>query len=544
VLLGGKVLTVDTKDTIVGAIAIKGGRILAVGTTKQIRALAGPKTRIIALNGKTVIPGIVAAHCHAVGVARQSLVQPHAELLAVAEVQEWIRKQAKDIPPGRWIRVPRTDITRMKERRHPTTAELDAACTTHPVYFNAARKTALNTKGYAAIGITVDTKTVPGGEIIRDAKGNLRLLSGAGALLGKAMPRAELSDDAVRSALRNVHARYNAVGITSIVERAANKEQYELYQSLRKADELTVRTNVTIRQQFRTGEAVETFSKQLGLKTGDGDDWVRVGPLKITVDGGIHWGNTHLREPYGEKRIRFYIHKDPAYRGQLNYSVEQMTAIFAAGHQLGWQMCCHVTGDAGVDRILDALEAVHAKQPLADKRFTLTHAYFPAVDSIKRAKKLGLCVDTQSSLYYKDSDAIAEVYGKPWAARFMGLGDWIRGGIPTAIAGDHMLGLDPDTAMNAYSPFLMLYVAVARKNRAGKVYGPHQKLTRRQALRCITTHAAYLAFDEKKKGTLEPGKFADLVVLDRDYLTCLESEIRLIRPRLTMLDGKIVFQAK
>jgi predicted amidohydrolase YtcJ len=173
----------------------------------------------------------------------------------------------------------------------------------------------------------------------------------------------------------------------------------------------------------------------------------------------------------------------------------------------------------------------------------LTHAYFPARDSVARASKLGVCVDTQPSLYFKDSAAIAEVYGRPWAERFIGLGDWLRGGVPTAIAGDHMMGLDPNSAMNAYNPFLMLQVAVTRCNREGDVYGKHQRISRIDALRCLTTSPAYLAFDEASKGSLEKGKLADLVVLDRDFLTCPEEEIAEIKVLKTMVDGGFVYDA-
>lgn len=542
VLLNGKVITLDTAESIAQAVAIEDGKILAVGTNEAIQKHIGSGTRVIRLKGKTVIPGLFASHSHAAGVARGTLIQEHVELRSIAEVQEWVRKHAKDVPAGRWIRVPRNDITRMKERRHPTVAELDAACNTHPVQFNAVRKNVLNSYALKLIGVTKETESVPGGKIIRDKAGNVRMIFGGDSHIRKFVPTVEISDIAVMDALRNVHAAYNAVGITSIFERAVTPTQYELYKQLRARHGLSVRTTFTFRQQFSSGKGVEAYTQKLGMKTGDGDDWMRVGPLKITVDGGIHWGSTYLREEYGQKRIDFYVLDDPTYRGDLRYSVALMKDIYLAGHKLGWQMCCHVTGDAGVDRVLDALEAVNKEFPISDRRFSLTHAYFPDAAITKRAHKLGVCVDTQSSLYYKDSEFIAEIYGKDWAGRFMGLKEWMAGGVPVAINGDHMIGLDPDGSMNAYNPFLMLYVAVTRKNREGKVYGAHQKLSRMDALKCVTTNPAYLGFDEAKKGSLEPGKLADLAVLDRDYLSCPEAEIRRIEVEMTVLDGKIVFE--
>lgn len=545
VLVGGKIVTVDADDRVAAAVAIRDGRILAAGSDQEIRRFVDDSTTVVQLDGKTVIPGIIAAHCHAVGVARNALDQPHVELLTIGEVQEWIRERAKTLPAGTWIRVPRADITRLQQRRHPTTQELDAACTTHPVIFTAARKSALNSLGLKTIGIKEAADAIPGGEVIRDSDGNVRLIAGASSHLRTFMPRPKLAPEQLHASLQNVHRHYNSVGITSIFERAGGLGDYLLYRKLHDEGKLTVRMTQTFRSGFRSAEDVTTFTKRLGMKTGDGDEWVRVGPLKITVDGGIHWGNTYLREPYGEKRIRFYVHKDPAYRGDLNYSVPRMTEIFREGHRLGWQWCCHVTGDAGVDAVLDALEAVHRDHPdIARRRFSLTHAYFPALDSVARAQEFGVCVDTQPSLYFKDSAAIAEVYGPEWAARFIGLGDWIRGGVPTAIAGDHMMGLDPNRAMNAYNPFLMLYVAVTRCDREGNVYGARQRLTRMQALRCLTTRPAYLSFEEASRGSLEEGKVGDLVVLDRDYLTCPEEEIAKIGVLKTMIDGRVVYDGE
>ena len=545
ILVGGRILTMDESAHTVAALAIRDCRILATGSDEEIRKYADEKTRTIELDGRTVIPGIIAAHCHAVGVARNALDQPHVELLTIAEVQAWIRQRAKSIPAGAWIRVPRTDITRLMERRHPTSKELDEACTTHPVIFTAARKSALNSLGLRTIGIEGPDSSLPGGDIILDDDGEVRLISGASSHLRTLITRPTFSAKELQDSLRNVHRHYNRVGITSIFERAGGIEDFLLYRKLHAEGQLSVRMTQTFRSGFKTANDVTSYTERLGLKTGDGDNWVRVGPLKITVDGGIHWGNTFLREPYGARRIKFYVHEDPAYRGSLNYSAKQMTEIFQEGDRLGWQWCCHVTGDAGVDEILKALQAVHRERPdIATRRFSLTHAYFPATDSIAKASKLGVCVDTQPSLYFKDSAAIAEFYGTDWAARFIGLGDWTRGGIPTAIAGDHMMGLDPNQSMNAYNPFLMLQVAVTRRNREGNVYGEHQRIGRLDALRCLTTGPAWLSFAEAEKGTLEAGKLADLVVLNRDYLKCPANEIGNIRPLRTMVDGRFVYEAR
>ena len=192
ILVGGTILTMDADGRVVTALAIHDGQILAAGSDEEIRKLAVGDTVVVELGGKTVIPGIIAAHCHAVGVARNVLRQPHVELLSISAVQRWIRARAQTVPAGEWIHVPRADITRLQERRHPTVDELDAGSTSHPVIFTAARKSALNSLGLKTIGVSKNEPSVPGGEVILDAAGRVRLISGANAHMKTFMPTESL----------------------------------------------------------------------------------------------------------------------------------------------------------------------------------------------------------------------------------------------------------------------------------------------------------------------------------------------------------------
>jgi len=226
----------------------------------------------------------------------------------------------------------------------------------------------------------------------------------------------------------------------------------------------------------------------------------------------------------------------------LNYTPEQMRMIFATANRHGWPASAHVTGDEGTEEVLKAVAAVATDDPtIKQRRFNLIHSYFPTPAIAKLAKDLGVGVDTQGYLYYRDADILAEIYGPSWAERFLGLGEWVRGGVPVATNSDHMIGLDPDHAMNSFNPALMLWIAVVRKTDSGAVWGAHQKLSRLDALRSMTLWAAWLSFDEGKLGSLEPGKLADLVVIDRDYLTCPEDEIRSIKVLRTIVGGRTMF---
>ena len=547
IFLNGKIITVDGGNRVVDAIAIKGERILAVGSEAELNSHRGPDTKITNLDGACVIPGLIESHCHSIGVARSSLGPAYEDFTDIAEMQAVIRRVAADVPEGQWIRVPRVDITRLKERRHPTTSELDAASEKHPLVFTSARKSALNSLALKGLGLLGDDVEIPDNiEIIRDQTGAIRLLGGnTGSLLAKHFITPEPAESEVLEAMQKVHAIYNSVGITSIFERATNRSGWNLFEKLRANNKLSVRASLTFRRQVNTAEKLQRFVNELRLRPRQGDDWLRAGPLKITVDGGIHWGTTRLSEPFGSRRNQFYaLPDDPEYRGNLSYSVEEMAEVFTEAHRLGWQMSCHVTGDAGIASVLEALENSDKKVPAVPMRFNLIHAYFPSAALAQRAAKLGVGVDTQTYLYLKDADFISKIYGQAWADRFIGLGHWTKAGVPVAINADHMIGLDPDRSMNSFNPFLALSIAVNRKDEFGRVYGEGQKLTRLEALRTVTINPAWLGFDESVKGSLEPGKLADLVVLDRDYLTCEEHEMKNIHPILTMVGGRVVFEKK
>jgi len=539
----GKIITLDPRERIVEALAIQDGRIVATGTSAEILKLAGDRTEIIRLGGKTVLPGFIEGHVHPIGAARASVTETYAELSSIAEIQDWIRRRAKEVPAGRWIEVPRNEITRLKERRHPTPAELDAATTDHPVVYTSVMKHVLNSAGFRALGIVDANSKLPDGEIVRDDAGWPVLIRGGNQSLRKLFPRPTATREQTMEALGKLLRRYNEVGITTIFDRATDHDGVVMFKGLRDQGKLTTRMRTTFRFTARTPEAVEKCVKGFGFKPGEGDDWVRAVTMKTTLDGGIHWGTTRLSEPYGEKRVRFYRLTDPNYRGELFYTTEELKTVFAVVNRLGWPMSVHVTGDGGTEAVLDAIAAVAATDPsIKQRRFTLLHTYFPTPAIARRAKELGVGVDTQGYLYYRDAEAMADIYGNSWADRFIGLGEWARAGVPVAVNSDHMIGFDPDHAMNSFNPALMLWIAVARKTDRGNVYSARQKLTRLDALRAVTLWAAWQSFDEDKLGSLEPGKLADLVVIDRDYLTCPEDDIRQIKVLRTVVGGKTVFQ--
>jgi predicted amidohydrolase YtcJ len=540
VLLNGRVLTVDAQFSTAEALAVRGGRFIEVGSGGAVRPYIGPDTRVIDARGRTVIPGLIDTHVHALDVAAAEAAQPFRNLQSIDEIQAWIRTEAGRRPRDSWIWTPRVFPTRVAGHRFPTRAELDAAAPDHAVAVDHAYAFSLNTTALRQAGITRDTPDPPGGAIVRDKSGEpTGLMRNVGALLARfrSAPDAPPLD-----VLARVHERYLATGITSIIERGATLAGFEQYRTLRREDRLRVRSTVTIRipRPDDAGE-VERFIRSLSFRFGEGDAWLKAGPLKIVADGGILIGTSFMRDPYGLGARTLYSVDDPAYRGFLTLTPAQIAAAFAIGHRLGWQMVAHVTGDAGVDVVLDAIDAAQQAAPAPDRRHTLVHAYFVHAGTAARAAQLGVLVDTQPAWYYKDADALSEALGRERLAHFIGMRTWRAAGVETAINSDHMFGLDRDTAMNPYNPFLTMYAATTRRTESGAVVSGDEAVTREEALRMMTSGAARFSFDEAERGTIQAGRLADFVVLDESILTCPPDRLRSIRADLTIVGGRIAF---
>jgi predicted amidohydrolase YtcJ len=549
VVLNGKVLTCDADSRVVDAVAIRDGVFVVVGSSADAKKLVGDKTRVIDAKGRTVLPGLIESHVHATGAARGEAVQPFVQLGSITEMQDWVRTRAATIGKGEWIQIPRADVTRLRERRQPTRAELDAASIDHPVVFNwqyASRQVQiLNSAALKAANITRDTPDPPGGNIHKDENGEpTGLIDNPHGLVSKHIPSKPVAEEETLKQLERVLHHYNEIGITSVTERNTNVEGYRLYEKLKQRGRLTVRATVTIGlRSDGSVEDTERFIKALPFRFRDGDDWLRVGPLKIGVDGGVLYGTAYLREPYGPQAFSLYGLTDPSYRGALSLTPDKIKNMIRTGHRLGWQMCSHVTGDGGVDIVLDAVEAADRDSSIKDRRYTLIHAYFPHEDTIRRIVRLGVCVDTQPAWYYKDGDALVKALGEKRIEHFLGLADWLSGGVKVALNSDHMQGVDPNTSLNPYNPFLTMYTAITRETETGQVIGPDQKISRADALRMMTINAAYMSFDEKSKGSIELGKLGDLAILTDDFMTCPADSIKEIRVLATVVGGKVVFES-
>lgn len=542
ILHNGKVVTVDPGFSVKQAVAVKNGRIVAVGDDQAVLGSErGPRTRVVDLAGRMVLPGLTDSHLHPCEAALSELHGPLPRLDSFAAIQKFVREQAASTPKGEWIIVPRTFPTRLQELAMPTREVLDVA-TDHPVMFDASYVVVVNTCALKMCGIDRNTPDPPRGVIVKSPDGEPNgILRNAKSLLKGLKPAADFTSAEQLAALEKMLNMYRAAGLTSIGDGAITDEELPLYQKLRSGNRLPVRVVMTwwVDIARPAGELTAEINAAPQAMN-SGDDWLKWGAFKVNVDGGMTIGTAYQRQPYGPFGRQLYGQTDPTNRGQLFAPPEKYVEVFRAARDKGWALSAHCQGGGAIDVFLDAMEALDRERPIASTRSHLIHASFQSAEAIRRAKRLGVLADVQAAWLYLDGPALEKVFTYDGMRYFFPLRSYIDAGIVTAGGSDHMIGYDRNKAVNPYNPFMGLWTAVTRKTVHGNAVHPEERITREEALRMYTTWAAYLQFAEKIKGSIEPGKLADMVVIDRDYLTCPEDEIRDIRPAMVVLDGKIV----
>ena len=524
ILVNGHVITVDARFSIAQAIAITGGKFTAVGTSADLRKLAGPSTTVIDLKGRTVIPGLADDHLHDAGGG------PGVDLSrtrSLADVLAAIAARVKQSRPGDIV-VTNSDWheAQLKEHRLPYRRDLDTVSPDNPVVVvRGGHEYILNSAALRQWSITRDTPQLPGGRITRDASGELN-----GELVDRAKSLVHLppGPSLTIEALQEQHRKLNAVGLTSIRYPGASVEQYRLLQEMKRRGRLTLRVNQLMRFGADSAAAMRAAIAASNISPDEGDDWVRVGGMKLGVDGGFEGG--WMRQPYAE----------PWGEGGTFFGVNTMkqapyTEIVKELNRLGWRVATHAVGDAAIDEVLSAYEAADTEKSIVGRRWTIEHGFIPQADQFPRMKKLALVISAQDHLYLA-GPSLVNYWGPVRAARTTPMRTYIDQGF--VVAGG------TDSAVVPYPPLWVFYHFITRDTISGGVLGASEKITRREALQVQTVNNAYLTFEERAKGPIEPGKLADLVVLPEDILTCPDKHIEQMQVDMTMVGGKVVYNRR
>jgi len=505
------------------AIAVADGRVLSVGSDTEVRALAGPRTRVVELRGGLVVPGFNDAHVHFLSGGFGLLSVDLRDARDEAEFARRIGDHAKTLPPGDWILNGNWDHERWPSQALPTRKLIDAVTPAHPVFVNRldGHMALANSLALRLAHITRDTPDPDGGVIVRDAAGEPTgiLKDNAQDLVTSVIPEPgrEMNLRAARAALREA-AR---LGVTTIQDNSA-VDALPTYQELRERGELTARLYV-----WRGIEALGAL-KQTGLRTGLGDDWIRLGALKILADGSMGAGTAAFFEAYAD---------ETGSRGLLIYPPEDLAAMILEADGAGFQLAVHAIGDRANSLVLDAFEKAARANGPRDRRFRIEHAQVVRRADVARFKALGVIASIQPSHCIDDMRWAEKRIGALRSRDAYKFRSFTAAGIPVAFGTDWFV--------EPLDPRIGLYAAVTREFPEGGPQGgwfPEERIGLEEALDLYTRGSAYAEFAEARKGTLEPGKLADLVVFGADLFAVAPAALLTTPVEMTVVGGRIVFQ--
>lgn len=512
------------------AIACKDGRIAALGDDAAVLALAGPATRQIDLGGRTVIPGINDAHNHMLEMGLKLRRIGLDDCTSIAEMIERVRAVAAHTPAGQWIIGEGWNESLFREGRLPNRHDLDAATAVHPVllkrFFNMD---VVNTRALELAGVTATTPDPTGGTIEREADGApTGILRAAAKELCRRFLPVPTQVECVE-ALEAAGNGYLSYGITSILDPGLQPWEIQAYLAARRAGRLPVRANLMVSWHgFREGETraeLDARAAAFAGLSGLGDEWLRIGTLKMAIDGGTTSHTAWMFQPFlGEDRVYDYNRLDP----------EDLVEFFTCGHTLGWDIGIHAIGDRAHHEAARAFAEVLSAHP-REHRHHLIHGYFATEESLDHMVQHGLAVVIQPTFIYYEGDDLFRDVGPELAARYKPMRTYLNRGIRVVATSDV-----PSTVH--FNPFIGLYALVTRKSWKGTPIAPDQAVSREEALYAYTVAGAWLTHEEHLKGPLAPGLLADMVVLDRDYFTCPTEEIKDIRVEMTILGGQVVYE--
>jgi len=548
ILHNAKVVTVDARFSIGEAIAMRGDRIVRVGSDSDIKNLKGPNTALIDLRGSMVLPGLIDSHAHPLTASIVEFDHPIPQMDSVQDVLEYIAARTKVVPEGQWVSLRQVFITRLREQRYPTRTELDRVAPQHPVIFATGPDAMFNSLGLKRNQINRNYVIPDGGPglVEKDPQtGEPTGLVRTFARFLKEPAAAKLPTAAEQQrCLEELYRDYSRSGLTAVCERDVYPEQVPIYQGLRDSGKATVRTALSYHVDSggdlaRIREAIQSVARHPLFQ--QHDPMLRIIGVKTYLDGGMLTGSAYLREPWGVSTM--YGITDPIYRGVRFIPQDRLQTMVRAAVENGLQFTAHSVGDGAVQALLDAYEEVNKAMPVRGVRPCVSHSNFMSREAVEQAARLGVMVDIQPAWLYLDTRTLVKQFGYDRLRYFQPLRSIFEAGAVAGGGSDHMQKVGSLRSNNPYNPFLGIATAVGRKARwyDGRLH-PEEALTREQAIKFYTINSAKILFLDDVAGSLEPGKFADLIVIDQDLLACPEESIAGTQVLRTYLAGKLVYR--
>ena len=528
IVINGRVETMDASNGVVQAVGIRDGRIAALGTNDEVSVGKHSRTTVIDARGKTVLPGFIEPHNHMVGYSTNLLevdvrTPPNRN---IGDIVDRLRERAARTPPGDWVRGRGYDDTGLQDMRHPTRHDLDAASAEHPIAIvhNSGHMLAANSAALEMAGIHDETPDPPGGRIGRlpgSGEPDGMLYETAQALVHQLLPA--YTEEDVRTGFVRAQDEYLRRGITTIhdasVGNARGVDILGTYRRARQEGFLKFRVNMFMQWEFLK-------RSDFTLKSGDGDEWVRVAGCKIVSDGSIQGITAALREPY---------HCDPDEQGWLIYEQEELNEMVMTLHRRGYQIATHANGDAAIDAVLKAYENALRAIPKGDHRFRIEHCQVCLPEHISKMRDLGVIPNFFPNHVYYFGDRHRERFlGPERATNLDPIGSAVQAGIKPLLHSDC-----PVTPVN---PLFCIQNTIDRVTSSGRVLTEAERVPAREAISMMTVNAAYGAFEENVKGSLELGKLGDLVVLDHDPFRESAHELGQIESAATVVGGQVMYQ--
>ena len=528
IFLNGPIVTVDDARPSAEAVAVLGNRIVRVGDAASVRAEAGPATRVVDLGGRALLPAFNDNHTHPISFG-QALAGINAKPGAIATLrglQDAFRAAASrpENGDGAWLIARGYDDTRLDIGRHPTRWELDEATGGRPALLvrTCGHLGVANSAALALAGVGAATADPVGGQFDRDAHGEP---TGVLRELGLTHVQAQVPAPTraqMKGYLRAAGERCLGYGIASVGEAAIRTaDQLAAYQELAQAGELPMR----VFTMMLIDDTLDALAA-LGIRTGFGDAWLRVGPAKLFQDGSGGGRTAAMFDDYVN---------DPGNRGITIYSQAELDEKFGRAHDAGFQLCAHVIGDRAITMVLDAYERALARTPRADHRHRIEHCGLCTPAILDRMARLGVVAVPQPAFIHELGDSYLKNFTEAQLALSYPGRAWFDRGI-VAVGSS-------DVPVVSCDPFVNLRAATTRLTQDGNRMGPGQAVTTDEAIRMFTLNGAWASFEEGIKGSITEGKLADLVVLSADPRALPPEELHTLRAEMTVVDGVVRHEA-